>query len=656
MTSQDSRISRNIGNYHIIRELASGASGCVYLAQHTLLTKRIVAIKLLHITHLGSPEERADFLREAQFLEELKHPYILPIFDVGIEDGFPYIVAEYAPNGSLRNRIKRHAPDLVPLEEILTILTQVGQALQHAHQQHIIHRDLKPENILFNANNEALLADFGLATSLSTASIKRVDQSGTPRYMAPEQFQGQVSKESDEYSLACIAYELVTGHQPFIANDFYALGFKHLTEQPIPPTQFNPHLPAAVEQVILKAMAKQRVDRYRDISSFISALAQAASSQPYPLASSQTHTPALSASSVNKQDSTGTQTLPVDQTPPFSHRDPITPLHPVQGSGPLSSSGKSEAVKDPYATIPLQESDSSKRTLPVHHHDTVASLSRKQADKQGVTAGTHALANGGELLPASNLAGSNPPLVMKRSASAGQQWLMVAVVCLVIAASILGGFLLVLSPALSTRFTSNGLVSSPSATSGTPGRTPAAKQSPSQPTTPSGQSTSGSGVQTTVTATAQPKGTAQLTPTPTPTSQPPSPTPTSARVTSDTLTVYFASYHAAQSVHSYSGTVRVTVSGSGGVSANGVSDAFYMYTDFKGTLLNPPLHDTQHNSCWVMYINNSPSENFVPTPPYNPNYSYQFTMTAPGGPLSFSICDGNRSDNHGALTVTVTQN
>src|SRR2546421_6742107 len=233
MTSPDSRISRNIGNYHIIRELASGAFGCVYLAQHTLLAKRIVAIKLLHITHLGSPEERADFLREAQFLEELKHPYILPIFDVGIEDGFPYIVAEYASNGSLRNRIKSHAPDLVPLEEILTILTQVGQALQYAHQQHIIHRDLKPENILFNANNEALLADFGLATSLSTASIKRVDQSGTPRYMAPEQFQGQVSKESDEYSLACIAYELVTGHQPFIANDFYALGFKHLTEQPI---------------------------------------------------------------------------------------------------------------------------------------------------------------------------------------------------------------------------------------------------------------------------------------------------------------------------------------------------------------------------------------------------------------------------------------
>src|SRR5436305_1750203 len=219
MTNESNDINKQIGNYHVIRQLGSGASGRVYLAQHTLLTKRTVAIKLLHATHLGSPEEREDFLREAQIHEELKHPYILPIVDVGIEDEFPYIVAEYAPNGSLRDRIKSRAPSLLPLHEILTILTQIGQALSYAHQQHIIHRDIKPENILFNAKNEALLADFGLATSLSTTSVKYVDNAGTPRYMAPEQFQGHISKESDQYSLACIAYELVTGHQTFIEKD-----------------------------------------------------------------------------------------------------------------------------------------------------------------------------------------------------------------------------------------------------------------------------------------------------------------------------------------------------------------------------------------------------------------------------------------------------
>src|SRR5205085_10755889 len=140
MTGENSYINRQIGNYRVISELANGAFGRVYLAQHIVLTKRTVAIKLLHVTHLGSPEERADFLREAQFLEELKHPYILPIFDVGIEDGFPYIVAEYAPNGSLRDRIKSRAPHLLSFQEVLTICSQIGQALHYAHQRQVIHR------------------------------------------------------------------------------------------------------------------------------------------------------------------------------------------------------------------------------------------------------------------------------------------------------------------------------------------------------------------------------------------------------------------------------------------------------------------------------------------------------------------------------------
>src|SRR5947199_9389878 len=117
MSREDSSISRHIGNYRIINELGSGASGHVYLAQHTVLAKRTVAIKLLHSTHLASSEEREDFLREAEFLEELKHPYILPIFDVGFADGFPYIVAEYAPRCSLRDRIKSRAPHLLSFEE-----------------------------------------------------------------------------------------------------------------------------------------------------------------------------------------------------------------------------------------------------------------------------------------------------------------------------------------------------------------------------------------------------------------------------------------------------------------------------------------------------------------------------------------------------------
>jgi serine/threonine protein kinase len=268
-----------IGNYRIVREIDSGAFGRVYIAQHLLLKNRTVAIKLLHNTRLVSQEERDNFLREAQILEVLKHPYILPILDVGIDEGFPYLVAEYAPNGSLRDKIRHYAPNPLPVQETLTILTQIGQALYYAHQQHIIHRDIKPENILFNARGEALLADFGVATMIETASIKFATVIGTPSYMAPEQFQNSISKESDQYSLACVAYELFTGQRPFTAHDFFAMGFKHMQEAPTPPAQLNPQLPPFVEDAILRAMSKQRTDRFPDIKAFITELHLPSNSQ-----------------------------------------------------------------------------------------------------------------------------------------------------------------------------------------------------------------------------------------------------------------------------------------------------------------------------------------------------------------------------------------
>src|SRR6266699_748821 len=271
MTDENSLIGKQIGNYHVVAEINSGAFGSVYQAQHIILKERIVAIKLLH-AYLGSPKEREQFLQEAQFLEKLKHPYCLPIIDAGIHNSLPYLVSEYSMNGSLRNRLTRQSPHTLPVEEALTILTQIGQALQHAHQQNIIHRDLKPENILFNAKDDALLADFGIAIVLATSSVRQVDATGTPAYMAPEQFRGMISKESDQHALGCIAYELFTGHQPFTAPDFVAIGFLHATEPPLAPTHYNPQLPIQTDQAILKALAKQRADRYPNIAGFITAL------------------------------------------------------------------------------------------------------------------------------------------------------------------------------------------------------------------------------------------------------------------------------------------------------------------------------------------------------------------------------------------------
>ena len=242
MEDQENYVGKSIGNYRIIALIGSGGFGSVYQGEHAILKERVVAIKILH-THLSSQEERTRFLQEARLLGHLQHPHILQIFDAGIENGLPYLVTEYAPHGSLRDLLNRSAHTILPEEVSLTILSQVGEALAYAHQQHIIHRDLKPENILFNANDVALLADFGIATTLSTSSVKYSSVMGTPSYMAPEQFQGTLSQQGDQYALGCIAYELFTGHMPFTAPDFFAMGFKHLTDKPVAPTQLNPAIP-----------------------------------------------------------------------------------------------------------------------------------------------------------------------------------------------------------------------------------------------------------------------------------------------------------------------------------------------------------------------------------------------------------------------------
>src|SRR5713101_9323256 len=280
MTNSSTYIGKQIGNYRIVTEIASSYFSHVFRGEHVLLHERIVAIKLLH-AYLDSPQESERFLQEAQFLAKLKHRHIMSIVDVGTFENLPYLVVEYAQNGSLRDRLRRNpSPRPLPLDEALTILLQVGQALQYAHEMDVVHRDLKPENVLFNSRNEALLADFNIATVLETAKTKSIDIIGSPLYMAPEQFEGTVSKRSDLYALGCIAYELVTGRPPFNAPSAFALGLKHKNEDPHPPTHLNPHLPRQIEQAILKALAKERADRHISVSVFVTALQRSTFQKP----------------------------------------------------------------------------------------------------------------------------------------------------------------------------------------------------------------------------------------------------------------------------------------------------------------------------------------------------------------------------------------
>ena len=269
-------IGQQFGSYSIIEAINSGTFGSVFKARHAYLKNRpIVAVKILHF-HLASQEERERFIGEAQLLSELEHPHILPIKDVGLQNGIPFMIVEYAAGGTLRDRIRQQAGQPFAVEEAVRIITQVGEALQyaHRHEKHIVHRDLKPENILFNTSGDALLADFGIAAILETTGTKVLEKSGTPYYMAPEQFEGKVSTRSDQYALGCIAYELLAGRKPYNLDgaNAFVVQYQHAKVEPDPPTTYNPRIPAHIEQAIRKAMSKDRANRYPDVAAFIIAL------------------------------------------------------------------------------------------------------------------------------------------------------------------------------------------------------------------------------------------------------------------------------------------------------------------------------------------------------------------------------------------------
>ncbi|TMC15942.1 MAG: serine/threonine protein kinase, partial [Chloroflexi bacterium] len=391
MSGENSFIGKSLGNYRITAEIGSGGFGNVFQGQHTILTERTVAIK----------QQRDQFLEEALLLERLKHPHILYIFDAGIHEGFPYLVAEYAPGGSLRDHLNKYAPNSLPIEEALTILSQIGQALHYAHQQNVIHRDLKPANILFNTKGEALLADFGIATTLSTSSITHAAIMGTPPYMAPEQFQGSVSKESDQYALGCIAYELFTGKTPFNATDFFALGFEHLTKQPVAPTQLNPHLPVHIEHAILKALAKQRGDRHADVKTFIMALQTPDDKQflmstiltTHPISMlDYSHAPTINHEHLfkppqaameqklqaNISHSAGLEAQTTQKIPLPYNQAPETPLPPVN----TSFLNAIDAVRGPVTPIPLSQESITGVAKPIPLSNSMATATT-QAEKKG---------------------------------------------------------------------------------------------------------------------------------------------------------------------------------------------------------------------------------------------------------------------------------
>ena len=238
------RTGQTLGHYRLVRLLGQGGFAEVYLAEHIHLGTE-AAIKLLHTQLTG--EDTDAFRREARTIARLVHPHIVRVFDFGIEGETPYLVMDYAPNGTVR---KRHPKGVAfPLPTILSYVKQTASALQYAHDEHFIHRDVKPENLLVGRQQEILLGDFGTALLAQTSRSQSMqDVAGTASYMAPEQFQGKPRPASDQYALAIMVYEWLTGACPFHGS-FTEIASQHLFMPPPPLQGRTPTITPAVEQI-----------------------------------------------------------------------------------------------------------------------------------------------------------------------------------------------------------------------------------------------------------------------------------------------------------------------------------------------------------------------------------------------------------------------
>ena len=261
------------GRYTIERELGRGGMATVYLAQD-LKHRRAVAIKVL-APELAAALGRERFLREIETAAGLSHPHILPLHDSGEADGFLYYVMPYVAGESLRERLNRERQ--LPIENAVTIVGEVANALSYAHSRDVVHRDVKPENILLS-DGQAIVADFGIAGAIDAAGGGKLTRTGivlgTPAYMSPEQGAGEraLDGRSDVYSLGCLLYEMLAGEPPFTGPTAQAIIAKRFTD-PVPSIRrLRETVPVPMDQAIAKSLARAPADRFATPHQFAEAL------------------------------------------------------------------------------------------------------------------------------------------------------------------------------------------------------------------------------------------------------------------------------------------------------------------------------------------------------------------------------------------------
>jgi len=267
----------NVGSYRIIEKLGQGGMATVFKAYHPSLD-RYVAIKVLHPAFKEDPQFLERFTREARVVARLEHPNIVQVYDFAEHEGQPYLVMKYIEGETLKARLQRGP---LSKDEAIKTIRAIGISISYAHKQGVLHRDVKPSNILISKDGQVYLTDFGLARMAEAgASTLTGDMlMGTPQYISPEQARGEknLTERTDIYSFGIVLYEIVVGRVPFSADTPFSIIHDHIYT-PLPlPRDVNPKIPIAVQEVLLKALAKSSEDRYESGEELVEAFYEAIS-------------------------------------------------------------------------------------------------------------------------------------------------------------------------------------------------------------------------------------------------------------------------------------------------------------------------------------------------------------------------------------------
>lgn len=329
------------GRYKVLELIGGGGMSNVYLA-HDMILDRDIAIKVLRYDFSNEEELRRRFQREALSTTSLAHPNIVNIFDVGEEGSLHYLVMEYVPGKTLKEYIIDHSP--VPPEPAVKIMKQLASALAHAHQNQIVHRDIKPQNILMDSDGNVKITDFGIAMALSATSYTQTNSVlGTVHYLSPEQARGgAANKKSDIYSLGIVMFELLTGRLPFSGESAVSIALKHLQTETPSLREIVPSLPQSLENIVLKATAKNPQHRYQSADELEEDLSTV-------LLPERLNEPRFTV----PHDDDATKAMPVIKDPKvFANVEETKMIPPAKGTAPEGNSKPAEPEKKKKRKMP----------------------------------------------------------------------------------------------------------------------------------------------------------------------------------------------------------------------------------------------------------------------------------------------------------------